>query len=187
MIEFAGPTVIPSVRRLKDLEKAVQATSEYVLLSEVHIGNLEPLAARCADAGKKVLVHADLIGGFKADRDGIKLLRNMFHVDGVLSQSAHVVAAAKKAKMQAIQRVFIMDSRSLDRSLAALGEAHPDGIEVLPGALASRYYDVFDQWADTTALIAGGMVQTREEAEDLFDIGYEAITASTPELWRLNL
>ena len=37
----------------------------------------------------------------KADRDGVKLLRNMFHVDGVLSQSAHVVSAAKKAKLLA--------------------------------------------------------------------------------------
>ncbi|PWF26490.1 glycerol-3-phosphate responsive antiterminator [Ancrocorticia populi] len=186
MIEFDSPTVIPSVRKLKDLELALQGPSDFVLLSEVHIGNLEPLAARCAQAGKKVLVHADLIGGFKADRDGIKLLRNMFHVDGVLSQSAHVVSAAKKAKLLAIQRVFIMDSRSLDRSLAALGEARPDGIEVLPGALATHYYTLFDQWADQCALIAGGMVRSREEAEELFDTGYEAITASTSDLWKMS-
>ncbi|MGO1593286.1 MAG: glycerol-3-phosphate responsive antiterminator [Ancrocorticia sp.] len=186
MIEFDRPTIIPSVRRLKDLDLAAQCPSDFVLLSEVHIGNLEPLAAVLADAGKMVLVHADLIGGFKADRDGIKLLRNMFHVDGVLSQSAHVVSAAKKAKLLAIQRVFIMDSRSLDRSLASLGEARPDGIEVLPGALASRYYDLFEQWSDSSALIAGGMVRTRDEADDLFDLGYEAITASTPELWKMT-
>lgn len=186
MIEFDEPTIVPSVRRLKDLELAVRARSDYVLLSEVHIGNLEPLAARCSEAGKMVLVHADLIGGFKADRDGIKLLRNMFHVDGVLSQSAHVVTAAKKAKLLAIQRVFIMDSRSLDRSLAALGEARPDGIEVLPGALAKSHFDLFDQWGDSSALIAGGMVRTREEAAELFELGYEAITASTPDLWRMK-
>ncbi len=186
MIEFHGPTIIPSVRRLKDLELAVQGRSDFVLLSEVHIGNLEPLATRCTQAGKKVLVQADLIGGFKADRDGVKLLRNMFHVDGVLSQSAHVVSAAKKAKLLAVQRVFILDSRSLDRSLTALGESRPDGIEVLPGSLASRYFDLFDQWGESAALIAGGMVRTSEEAEELFDLGYEAITSSTTDLWRMK-
>ena len=51
MIEFDGPTIIPSVRRLKDLELAVQGRSDFVLLSEVHIGNLEPLATRCTQAG----------------------------------------------------------------------------------------------------------------------------------------
>ena len=33
---------------------------------------------------------------------------------------------------------------------------------------------------------AGGMVRTSEEAEELFDLGYEAITSSTTNLWRMK-
>lgn len=183
MISFGGPTVIPSVRRLRDLGAAIAAPSEYVLLSEVHIGNLQTLASQCIAKGKQVLVQADLIGGFRADRDGIKLLRNMFNVAGVLSQNTYVVAAAKKASMLAIQRVFVMDSRSLDRAASAWNEARPDGIEVLPGAMAQRHYKFFQPLATDSALIAGGMITTEEETNELFDVGYNAITASATHLW----
>ncbi len=183
MIDFSHPTVIPSVRRIRDLDRALASPSEYVLLTYVHIGNLQLLADKCGKAGKKVLVHADLIGGFRPDRDGIKLLRNMYRVDGLLTQSAQVVLAAKKARLVAIQRVFLMDSRSLERGLAAIAECAPDGIEVLPGVLAARYWDQFAQWEHEACLIAGGMVTTKEEATELFSCGYQAITASTPELW----
>ncbi len=183
MISFPRPTVIPSVRRIRELDRALRSPSPYILLSEVHIGNLQAFAAKCAAADKKVLVHADLIGGFKPDREGIKLLRNMYHVSGVLTQSAQVVIAAKRARLSAIQRVFIMDSRSLERGLASIGESGPDGIEVLPGILAARHRAQFDFWRTTSTLIAGGMITTRDEAQQLFDSGYRAITASTSELW----
>ncbi|MFT0846984.1 glycerol-3-phosphate responsive antiterminator [Actinomycetaceae bacterium L2_0104] len=183
MINFSQPTVIPSVRRIRELDRALKSPSEYILLSEVHIGNLQAFAAKCAAANKKVLVHADLIGGFKPDREGIKLLRNMYHVSGVLTQSSQVVMTAKRARLEAIQRVFIMDSRSLERGLAAIAESRPDGIEVLPGILASRYKSQFEPWGATSTLIAGGMVTTQAEAEQLFACGYRAITASSPELW----
>lgn len=183
MIDIPQSTVIPSVRRIRELDRALKCASPHILLSEVHIGNLQAFAAKCAAADKKVLVHADLIGGFKPDREGVKLLRNMYHVAGVLTQSAQVVLAAKRARLDAIQRVFVMDSRSLERGLASIGEFGPDGIEVLPGMLALRQRQLFDPWNETSTLIAGGMITTKEEAQQLFDCGYRAITASTPELW----
>ncbi len=186
MINFSRSTVVPSVRRIKELDRALKSPSPYILLSEVHIGNLQAFAAKCSAANKRVLVHADLIGGFKPDREGIKLLRNMYHVSGVLTQSSQVVIAAKRARLEAIQRVFIMDSRSLERGLSAIGETTPDGIEVLPGILASRYRSRFEPWSATSTLIAGGMVTSKEEARQLFACGYQAITASSPELWEAD-
>ncbi len=183
MIDLSQPTVIPSVRRIRDLDRALASPSKYILLTHVHIGNLQALADKCCKANKKVLVHADLIGGFRPDREGVKLLRNMYHVEGLLTQSAQVVLAAKRARLVAIQRVFLIDSRSLERGLAAISECTPDGIEVLPGVLATRYWDEFAQWKNDASLIAGGMVTSKEEAAELFSCGYRAITASTPELW----
>lgn len=183
MIEIPERTVIPAVRHLKELEMAIEGASPYVLLTNVHIGNLEALSQKCVSAGKQVLVHCDLIGGFKPDRDGVRLLKNMFGVTGVLTQSAQVLSYAQKSGMYGIFRVFIMDSRSLDKALQILGDARPDGIEVLPGALADRYWDLFEPFQDTTTLIAGGMIVTAKERDALFSRGYSALTASSPGLW----
>ena len=183
MIDIPARTVIPSVRHLKELETAINSPSPFVLLTNVHIGNLESLAKKCVEEGKKVLVHCDLIGVFKPDRDGIRLLKNMFGVSGVLTQSAQVVSFAQKAGMAGILRVFIMDSRSLEKGLQILEDARPDGIEVLPGALADRYWDLFEQFQDTTTLIAGGMIVTGKERDALFARGYSALTVSSPGLW----
>lgn len=184
MIDIPQRTVIPSVRHLKELEAALVSTSRYVLLTNVHIGNLEPLAKKCIGAGHEVLVHCDLIGGFKPDREGIRLLKNMFGVTGVLTQSAQVVSYAQKAGMAGILRVFIMDSRSLEKGIQVLQDSRPDGIEVLPGALAHRYWELFEPYQDDTTLIAGGMIVTQKECDSLFDRGYRALTASSPGLWQ---
>lgn len=184
MIDIPERTVIPSVRHLKEIELALSSASPYVLLTNVHIGNLEALAKKCIDAGYRVLVHCDLIGGFRPDREGIRLLKNMYGVSGVLTQSAQVVSYAQKAGMAGILRVFIMDSRSLEKGLQVLQETRPDGIEVLPGALAHRYWELFEPHRDSTTLIAGGMIVTAKERDSLFARGYRALTASSPGLWQ---
>lgn len=186
MIDIPDRTVIPSVRHLKELETALTSTSPYVLLTNVHIGNLESLSKKCISAGYKVLVHCDLIGGFRPDREGIRLLKNMYGVSGVLTQSAQVVNFAQKAGMYGILRVFIMDSRSLEKGQQVLEDVRPDGIEILPGAMADRYWELFEPYADNATLIAGGMIVTSKERDNLFDCGYSAITVSSPGLWDIR-
>ncbi len=68
--------VVPSVRDLRTLEAALACPWPDVLLSQVHIGNLAALSRRIHAAGKRVLVQSDLIGGFRADPEGLLLLLN---------------------------------------------------------------------------------------------------------------
>jgi glycerol uptake operon antiterminator len=46
-------TIIPSVRKYKYFEKALASQSDYILLSEANIGNLQSLIGRCHQSGKK--------------------------------------------------------------------------------------------------------------------------------------
>ncbi len=184
MLPLPGSTVIPSVRHLKDLPAAIEAPSPFVLFTNVHIGNLQVLAAKVKESGKYVLVHSDMIGGFRADRDGVKLLKNMFRVDGILSQNSSVISTAMRAEIWAIQRIFLMDSRSLERGIQILDDTRPDGIEVLPGALAQRFTPKFLQWKGVCNLVAGGFIDDASTTAALFEAGFEAVTASEPTLWK---
>lgn len=174
-------TVIPSVRRLRDLDAALAAPSQAVLLTNVHIGNLEALVARVHAGGKVALIHTDLLGGFRPDKDGIKLLRTMFKVDGIFTQNAQVLALANKVGLWSVLRIFLIDSRSLERSLEILHEGKADAIEVLPALLAHRRATDFTRVG--VPAIAGGMIEEAEEIRALFDAGYTAVTTSNPCLW----
>lgn len=89
-------TIIPSVRKYKHFEQALSCSSEYVLLSEANIGNLQSLIGKCHQSGKKVLIHLELLGGFKPDQAGISLLKNYYKVDGVISSNLSALRHAKK-------------------------------------------------------------------------------------------
>lgn len=97
--------VIPSVRDLRTLDAALSSPSPDVLLSNVHIGNLVSLSSRVHAMRKNVFVQSDLIGGFRADPDGILLLRNNFKVDGVFTSSHQTLALAKRTGMRRYYRV----------------------------------------------------------------------------------
>lgn len=50
---ISNNTIIPSIRKYKYFEKALSCQSEYVLLSEANIGNLQSLIGKCHQSGKK--------------------------------------------------------------------------------------------------------------------------------------
>lgn len=184
--EIPERLVIPSVRELRDLNRALESPSPFLLLTNTHIGNLEALVGRLARADKLALVHADMIGGFRSDTEGMKLLKNMFKVYGVISQNQQVTSTAKKAGLWAIQRILLVDSRSLDQAHRIIEQTKPDGVELLPGSVAARFYSALYDPQSAPTMIAGGMVDTREEAAHLFNTGFQAITTSSQDLWAFD-
>ena len=180
---FTKKTIIPSVRNLKYLSKALDSTSEFILLSEVSIGNLKELTDVCHKAGKKVLVHVDLIGGFKGDKEGIQLLKTLFKVDGVTSTNVTVLRQAKQRGLYTIYRLFMIDSRSLDRSIHLLKNEAFDCVEVLPGEYALQKESVIKKHVGSADLIAGGFIATKELAQKILQGSFMGVTTSEPDIW----
>ncbi|KOO48612.1 glycerol-3-phosphate responsive antiterminator [Priestia koreensis] len=180
---FSNQTIIPSIRKLKDMDKALSSQSDYVLLSEAHIGNLKMLTDRCHQAGKKVLVHVDLIEGLSKDIKGIKWLKELFKVDGVISPNKRLLNAARKLDLLAIYRVFLLDSRSLEQSLHSIADAQFDAVEILPGPFATHFVSQIQEAIPNTSLLAGGFLNSREQIDRVFQAGFKAVTTSAKEVW----
>lgn len=182
---FLNNTIIPSIRKYKNFDKALSSASEYVLLSEANIGNLQSLIGKCHQGGKKVLIHLDLLGGFKPDPAGINLLKTYYKVDGVISSNLSALRHAKKEGLLTIFRVLLIDSRSLDQSIEIVKHNPPDAIEILPAEYAcqclpliSRNLKGFD-----VVFIAGGFVKRQYLVDKIFHAGFKGITTSEPGLW----
>lgn len=178
-------TVIPSVRNLKHLNRALDCSSEYVLLSEADIGNLQSLIGKCHKLEKKALVHLELLGGFKADTSGIKVLKHLYKADGVISSNFSALRYAKKEGLSTVYRVFLIDSRSLDQSVDIVKHNEVDAVELLPAEYACQCFDLLKRkfTSEDIKFIAGGFVKRNYLVEKLFHTGFNAITTSESELW----
>lgn len=175
-------TIIPSIRSLRDFEYALNSNSKVMFLSEVHIGNLQLLSNRCHSKDKIVLVNTDLIGGLSTDQTGIKLLKNFFKVDGIISSNSMCVNISKSIGLYAIQRFFLIDSRGVESGLKALKNSRCDAIEVLPGPLATKFKEKISRVRDVP-LLGGGFINNKGTVFDIYKAGFGGVTTSTKELW----
>lgn len=178
-------TIIPSVRVLKDLDYALKSTLPIILLSEVHIGNLTSLVKLCQRQNKKVLVNVDLVGGFSPDRMGVKLLKDLFKVDGILTSNMITINMCKSVGLFTIQRFFLMDSKAVDSSLKSFKNSQADAVELLPSPLAPKFADEIAK-NKNIPILAGGFVDNKNSIEKFKKLGFNGVTTSTKDLWNLQ-
>lgn len=172
--------IIPVLKSIKDCHQAKHYDGTYVLLMDIHISELTVAVKTLKDLGKKVLVHAELIKGLKSDPYGIEHLAHVHFIDGVISVKSSVIQKAKKLKLLTIQRLFLIDKASYQRSVELVKETAPDYIEMLPGCV----YKMITRLKNDTGIevIAGGLIDTYEEVTLALNEGAKAITTSSPRL-----
>lgn len=181
-MHFENQPVIPAVRSVKDFEDLMHWQFPYLILLDSHIGQLHGLLQLARRHGKKVILHADLVQGLKNDEYGAQFLCQFIKPDGLISTHHTVVTTARKRGILAIQRIFLLDSHSLETSYRILQSSQPDYLEVLPGVLP----DVIQEIRERTHLpiLAGGFIRTIGDIETILQAGATAITTSSRELWR---
>jgi glycerol uptake operon antiterminator len=176
--------IIPAARTIKDFEvllKKEEFTS--IILLESHVGQLQTLINLAKKQGKKVILHSDMVQGLKNDEAGAQFLCQVVKPDGLISTHSNVITTAKKNGLLAIQRVFLLDSHSLERSYRVLETSKPDYLEVLPGVMPEIIKEVKEH--TKLPIIAGGFIRTQEDIDIILASGATAVTTSHRELWKL--
>lgn len=173
--------VIPAVRKLKGFEDALQTTHEWIVILEVRLGQLRSVINHTKQANKKVLLHIDLVQGLKADEYGLEFLINELKVDGIVSTRGSVIEMAKKRGVLAVQRMFLLDSLSLQTDVRIGKKFSPDYIEVLPGKLPEVIHEINEQV--DIPIIAGGLINEQIDADNAYNAGAIAVSTSRKTLW----
>ncbi|WP_379970090.1 glycerol-3-phosphate responsive antiterminator [Ectobacillus sp. sgz5001026] len=174
--------ILPAVRHIKDLEKLVISKYTYIVLLDLHVGQLKSIMTLAKKHGKKVFLHLDLIHGLQSDSYGVEYVCQEFHPYGILSTKANVIVKAKQKGVVAIQRIFLIDSSSLTKSYTLLEKTKPDYIEVLPGLLS----DIITEVKEHTGIpiLAGGFIRSLQDVRQAIDAGATAVTTSNEKLWK---
>jgi glycerol uptake operon antiterminator len=177
-----GPKgIIPAIRRLKDFENALQSEHKWIVFLETRLGQLKSLVDYARRADKKVLIHIDLIQGLKADEYGVEFLVHEVKPDGILSTRVSVLELVKKQRLLAIQRLFLLDSLSLENNVKSSKRIKADYIEVLPGTLPEVMKEIYEK--TEIPIIAGGLIRTKEDVHAALATGAVAISTSNKKLW----
>lgn len=181
-MSFNGQTVIPAAHNYRDVEKILSLDAEYMVMLETQVGQLKSLVNLAASGGKKVILHADLIHGLKNDEYAVDFLCQDVRPAGIISTRGNVILKAKQHKVLAIQRLFMLDSSAFTKGTALVQKIKPDYIELLPGILPS----MIEQMTELLHIpvIAGGLITTQAQVDEILAAKATAITTSQKSLWK---
>lgn len=178
--------IIPSVREIKYLKYALSLQNDYVQPSGAHIGSLQQWTNLCHQAGKKVLVNHELIGGLGNDKMAFQMLRQLYHVDAVIGSSVTKLHMMKNLKMKIVYRITLMDSISVHNALKYIEEVKFDAIELRPYYHALEFLPMFQEVWQGDYYVAG-FVNSEKKIQKCKEAGFRGVMTSSRDLWSLKI
>ncbi len=175
--------IIPAIKTHKKLDQFLKSENHYGVLMDFQISQLPPLIKDIKKAGKKVLVHLDLIKGISSDEYGAIYLIQELRVDGIITIKPSVVKLCKKRNVMGIMRLFLKDRHSFEQSMALVERTNPDLVEVLP-YMPSILPELNERLK--CPYLMGGLIETEEQAKTVIKGGAIAITTSQDSLWSVD-
>jgi len=129
--------------------------------------------------GKFVFIHIDLADGIGKDRTGIEWLKKL-GADGVISTRTQLIRAAHDNGLLAVQRFFMLDSKGMHSVAETIENTRPDLIEIMPGVIP-KALKLFSR--QEIPVIAGGLIETKQEVTAALSAGAVAVSTGRKELW----
>ncbi|BDC54207.1 glycerol uptake operon antiterminator regulatory protein [Bacillus altitudinis] len=181
-MSFHDQPILPAVRNMKQFEEFLKSPFIYGVLLDVHLGRLKGIMNEANAHHKKMFVHVDLIHGIKHDEYGTEFICQEMKPAGIISTRSSVIVKAKQKKVYAIQRMFLLDTSAMEKSMEFVGKHRPDFIEVLPGVVPDLITEVRERAG--IPIFAGGFIRTKEDVERALAAGATAVTTSNTKLWK---
>jgi len=178
---FYNQHILPAISNHQTLKKFIDSNYTYGILMNFQLAQLKGLVDTCHKAGKKILIHSELIKGLSHDEFGAIFLIQELNVDGLISSKPKVIEVCKKRKVIGIFRFFLKDSISLEQSIAITQKIEPVYLEVLPASSTNLIKYISDQVH--AEILMGGLIQNKDQIKECLSAGAIAVTTSNPDLW----
>ncbi len=175
--------VIPAIKNDISLEKAIASDSEIVFVIMANLLNIESIVNSLKEAGKKVFIHVDMIEGLSSSNYGVEYIVEKIQPFGIITTKHNIVSFATKMKVPVIQRFFILDSFSYEKTLLHIQENKPTAVEILPGLMPKILHSLSTKI--DRPLITGGLIASKEDIVSALSAGACAVSTTDTELWNI--
>ena len=174
--------IIAAVHDESTLEHAINSEANIIFILQGNILNLKEIGEKIKTSNKSFFVHLDRVEGLKADESDIKFLKQQINPTGIVTTKHHLIKTAKNLGLKVVLRVFIIDSKSIKTAMHNANESKPDAIEIMPG-LSKKVIAYFVDQA-VFPVIAGGLIDTKEEVIEALNAGAVAVSSSNEGIWQ---
>ena len=173
--------IIAAVGNEEELSLALNSDCRVVFLLMGNVMDVGELTRRVHESGKLCVIHLDLIEGFSSKEIAVDAIQQATKAEGIISTRGALIKRAKQLGMAAVQRGFMLDSRSLNSFEQQIAQSKPDFVEILPGLLPKVIASLKDRIS--APIIAGGFIHEKEDVIAALQAGALAVSASSPKIW----
>lgn len=172
--------IVAAVKNMQQLDKALEADVNVIFVLFGNVLDIVSISKKISDSKKVGILHIDLVDGLTNREVALQYLKEKTTFNGIISTKPQTIKAAKKIGLIAIQRVFILDSLSLNNVQNHLID-DCDAIEMLPGLL----FKVITKLSTTLnkPLIVGGLISDKEDVVGALKAGATCISTTREEIW----
>ena len=177
--------IIAAVKNDSELERCLKTDVEVVFTLYGDVCTIPEITKKIKAAGRIAMVHLDLVAGLTQKEISIDYIRDKTCADGIITTRANLIRHAKERGLATVLRYFVLDSMAIDNihKLALQGySSQPDVIEILPGTLVPKVVKRICAMSKVP-VVAGGLIQNREDVMNMLDNGVIAISTSCPDVW----
>ena len=175
--------IIAAVKNDSDLEEALRSECSIIFLLYGNLVTIEDLVQKVRRQKKLAIVHMDLIDGFSSREIAVDGLVKLCRPDGIISTRAAQIRRGRQLGLLTVQRAFILDSLSLESLGSQLEAGHPDFVEILPGIMPRIIREITAKIS--VPLIAGGLIQYKQEVLQAIDAGAVAVSTTCRDVWKM--
>ena len=179
--------VIAAVKSDAGLQAAVEMEEiQMIFVLYGDVCTIPEILERIKAAGKKAMVHIDLIAGLSAKEISVEFIARQTRADGIITTKPALVRRAKELGIFAVLRFFVIDSlalKNIENLEMQCGTSRPDFIEVLPGVMPK----VLGRIAKVSRIpmIAGGLITEKEDVIAALSVGAIAVSSTNQDVWKL--
>ena len=173
--------IIAAVGNEEELSLALDSDCRVVFLLMGNVMDVGGLTRRVHASGKLCVIHLDLIEGFSSKEIAVDAIFQATQAEGIISTRGALIKRAKQLGMAAVQRGFMLDSRSLNSFEQQITLSKPDFVEILPGLLPKVIAQLKERIS--SPIIAGGFIHEKEDVIAALQAGALAVSASSPKIW----
>ncbi len=179
--------VIAAVKSDAGLQAAVEMEEiQVIFVIYGDVCTIPEILERIKAAGKKAMVHIDLIAGLSAKEISVEFIARQTRADGIITTKPALVRRAKELGIFAVLRFFVIDSlalKNIENLEMQCGTSRPDFIEVLPGVMPK----VLGRIAKVSRIpmIAGGLITEKEDVIAALSVGAIAVSSTNQDVWKL--
>ena len=176
--------VICAVKDINNIDEAISSDSEIIFCLCGNIFNLPDVVNTVKSKGKLIFLHIDLIEGFSKDVTALKYINERIKPDGIISTKNNLLKVAKDLGLLTVQRLFIIDSLSIETTVKTSSTINPDAIEIMPGIMPRIIAELSNTLS--VPIIAGGLISEKEDIIKATESGALGVSTSSKNLWRKN-